>query len=48
MILLSIAAEKTGDFVMVKEMDIGKFPSNWQQRYFLQEEVYYERQYKTT
>lgn len=26
MILLSIAAEKTGDFVMVKEMDIGKFP----------------------
>ena len=26
MILLSIAAEKSGDFVMVKEMDIGKFP----------------------
>lgn len=26
MILLSIAAEKTGDFVMVKEMEIENFP----------------------
>lgn len=25
-ILLSIAAEKTGDFVMVKEIEIDKFP----------------------